>query len=157
MPNIGALLKQEIARLSRREIRGQVQAMKRASAQYRRHIAALRRQVATLERQMALIQRRVRDASTAPATGAATQKVRFVAKGLKSQRNRLGLSAADYGRLVGVSAQSVYNWEQGHNSPRPEQLTMIAALRGLAKREAQQRLKELRAKAIKRPRRGRRP
>ena len=59
MPNIGALLKQEIARLSRREIRGQVQATKKASSQYRRHIATLKRQVTTLERQMALLQRRV--------------------------------------------------------------------------------------------------
>ena len=49
MPNIGAVLKQEIARLSRREIRGQVEATKKASAQYRRHIATLRRQIATLE------------------------------------------------------------------------------------------------------------
>jgi hypothetical protein len=45
IPNIGAVLKHEIARLSRREIRAQVQTTKKASAQYRRHIAALRREV----------------------------------------------------------------------------------------------------------------
>jgi DNA-binding transcriptional regulator YiaG len=143
MPNIGALLKQEIARLSRREIRGQVETTKKASAQHRRHIAALKRQVGTLERQMALLQRRVLDTPAAPKGNSATQKVRFVAKGLKSQRNRLGISAADYGRLVGVSAQSVYNWEQGHASPRAEQLRMIAALRGIGKRDAQARLAQL--------------
>ena len=65
MPNIGAVLKQEIARLSRREIRGQVEATRKASAQYRRHIATLRRQIATLERQMALLQRRVGNGSAA--------------------------------------------------------------------------------------------
>ena len=59
MPNIGALLKQEITRLSRREIRSQVQATKKASSQYRRHIAALKRDVAVLQRQMAVLQRRV--------------------------------------------------------------------------------------------------
>ena len=42
MPNIAALLKQEITRLARREVRAQVQATKKASTQYRRHIAALR-------------------------------------------------------------------------------------------------------------------
>jgi hypothetical protein len=48
-----------------------------------------------------------------PATAISSNgKVRFVADGLKSQRSRLGLSAADYGRLVGVSAQSVYNWNK---------------------------------------------
>ena len=63
---------------------------------------------------------------------------------------RLGLSAADYGSLVGVSAQSIYNWEQGHASPRPAQLKVIAALRGVGKREAQERLKQLSVKGSKR-------
>jgi DNA-binding transcriptional regulator YiaG len=136
MPNIGVLLKQEIARLSRREIRAEVQATKKASAQYRRHIAALRRQVATLERQVGLLQRHKLDGATSAPTSATGQKLRFVAKGLKSQRARLGLSASDYARLVGVSAQSIYNWEQGHATPRPEQIAVIAKLRGIGKREA---------------------
>jgi DNA-binding transcriptional regulator YiaG len=152
MPNIGDLLKQEIARLSRREIRGQVQATKKASSQYRRHIATLKRQVTTLERQMALLQRRVLGPGTAAASGSTNHRVRFVAKGLKSHRNRLGFSAADYGRLVGVSAQSVYNWEQGHASPRAEQLKIIATLRGIGKREAQARLHQLGAKGTNRRR-----
>ena len=146
MPNIGALLKQEIARLARREVRAQVQATKKASTQYRRHIAALRRQVGTLERQVTLLQRRVPDKAAAAPPGGPVQKMRFVAKGLKSQRARLGLSAADFGRLVGVSAQSVYNWEQGQAIPRAEQLAVIAARRGIGKREAQRVLEQVGAK-----------
>ena len=153
MPNIGALLKQEITRLSRREIRGEVQATRKASAQFRKHIAALRRQVATLERQVALIQRRVLATPSVVKSNSALRNVRFVAKGLKSQRIRLGLSAADYGSLVGVSAQSIYNWEQGHASPRPAQLKIIAALRGVGKRDAQERLKHLSATRSERSRR----
>lgn len=135
MPNIGAMLKQEITRLARREVRAQVQATKKASTQYRRHIAALRRQVAALERQLGLVRRRMTDGAPA-APGEPSQKIRFVAKGLKSQRARLGLSAADFGRLVGVSAQSIYNWEQGHATPRASQLAILAARRGIGKREA---------------------
>jgi DNA-binding XRE family transcriptional regulator len=135
MPNIGAMLKQEITRLARREVRVQVQATKKASTQYRRHIAALRRQVTALERQLAILRRRG-SAAAPPATGDTPQKIRFVAKGLKSQRARLGLSAADFGRLVGVSAQSIYNWEQGHATPRAGQLAILAARRGIGKREA---------------------
>jgi DNA-binding XRE family transcriptional regulator len=143
MPNIGTLLKEEITRLSRKEVRRQMQPATRSSAQYRRHIAALRRQVSTLERKLAQLQRNARPGPPAEANGTGAQKVRFVAKGLKSQRSRLGLSAAEYGRLVGVSAQSVYNWEQGHAVPRAEQLGRIAALRGVGKRAAQARLEEL--------------
>lgn len=120
--------------------------------QYRRHIATLKRQVAMLERQMALLQRRVLGPGAAAASGSTNHRVRFVAKGLKSHRNRLGFSAADYGRLVGVSAQSVYNWEQGHASPRAEQLKIIATLRGIGKREAQARLHQLGAKGTNRRR-----
>jgi len=154
MPNIGALLKQEIARLSRREIRVQVQATKKASAQYRRHIAALRRQVATLERQVGMLQRRGLDGAPASTAKPADQKVRFVAKGLKSQRARLGLSAAEYARLVGVSAQSIYNWEQGHASPRAEQVAIIAKLRAIGKRQARQYLDRLGEQPARTRRRG---
>lgn len=143
MPNIGALLKQEIARLARREVRAQVQATKKASTQSRRHIAALRRQVGLLERRVALLQRRAPDEAATVSARTPAQKMRFVAKGLKSQRARLGLSAADFGRLVGVSAQSVYNWEQGHAVPRAEQLAMIASRRGIGKREAQRLLEQI--------------
>jgi DNA-binding transcriptional regulator YiaG len=140
MPNIGTLLKQEIMRLSRREIRAQLQVTRKASAQSRGHIATLKRQVATLERQLALMQRQGPAKSPAAPDNAAATKLRFVAKGLKSHRRRLDLSAADYGRLAGVSAQSIYNWEQGQTSPRPEQLRTIATLRAIGKREARQRL-----------------
>jgi ribosome-binding protein aMBF1 (putative translation factor) len=145
MPNIGALLKQEIARLSRKEVRSEVLATKKASAQHRRHIAALKRQVATLERELSVLRRRVNDRAPAAAAPAGRQHVRFVAKGLKSHRDRLGMSAAEYGKLIGVSAQSIYNWEQGHARPRSGQLGRIAALRSIGKREAQGHLKRLAA------------
>jgi len=138
MPNIGVLLKQEITRLSRREIRVETQTTKQASSQYRRDIAALKRELVTLKRQVALLHRA--NKSAAPANGSDGKKVRFVAKGLRSQRSRLGLSAGDYGKLVGVSAQSVYNWEQEHSIPRSQQVVAIAALRSIGKREAVARL-----------------
>ena len=142
MPNIGAMLKQEIARLSRREVRAHGQATKKASAQHRKHIAALRRQVAKLERQVALLQRRVLGVSPSAQAPSPKQKVRFVAKGLKSQRSRLGLSAADYGRLVGVSAQTIYNWEREEARPRGAQRAKLAVVRGIGKREARKRLEQ---------------
>lgn len=142
MPNIGSMLKQEIARLSRREVRSITDSTRKAAAQHRRHIAALRRQVATLERQVAVLQRQRLGATTASAAVSSGTKMRFVAKGLKSQRARLGLSAADYGKLVGVTAQSVYNWERGDATPRGEQLARVAALRAIGKREAMARLEQ---------------
>jgi len=141
MPNIGTLLRQEIARLSRREARGEVEATRKASHHYRKEIAELKRKVTAVERQVALLSRRTLDR---PAAAPAEDKaLRYSAKGLQSQRRRLGFSAADYGRLLGVSAQSIYNWEQGEAVPRGEQLAKLAALRDIGKREARARLEQV--------------
>ena len=145
MPNIGALLRDEITRLSRRTLRSEVGATKKATTQHRRHIAALKRQVAQLERQVSLLVRRQAQLAPAAPVESDSKRVRFIAKGLRSQRDRLGLSATDFGRLVGVSAQSIYNWEHGSTRPRAEQAALLAALRGSGKREVQARLQQLAA------------
>lgn len=143
MPNIAALLKQEITRLARKEGRGAIDPLKKASAQHRRAIAALRRQIAQLQRQLATLGRRLEKGVGAAPAAPEEPKVRFVARGLRSHRARLGLSAAEYGKLVGVSAQSIYNWEQGAARPRAAQLAALVSLRGIGKREAQARLAQL--------------
>jgi DNA-binding transcriptional regulator YiaG len=55
--------------------------------------------------------------------------VRFSAKSVRSQRRRLGLSAEDYGKLVGVSPLTIHHWEQGKARPRKAQLAALVAVR----------------------------
>ena len=143
MPNIASVLKEEIVRLARKEMRSEMEGLKKASAQFRSEIAALKRRVAALEKQVArLTKKETRRA--APETNVdATSRVRFSAKGLASKRKRLGLSAADLGALLGVSGQTVYHWEAGKTRPRAQQLAAIAPLRGMGKRQAMARLEEL--------------
>ena len=59
---------------------------------------------------------------------------------MATNRKRLGLSAADFGMLVGATGQSVYPWERGKWKLRAGNLADIAALHGIGKREAAQRL-----------------
>jgi DNA-binding transcriptional regulator YiaG len=140
MANMATLLKQEISRLARKEVKAGTQVTRRAAAQYRRDIAELKRQVGSLSREVAYLKkqdrRRVEDAPAAEST----VPRRFSADGLRKHRERLGVSAADYASLLGVSGQTVYNWEQGKARPRAEQLQRLAELRALGKREAQQRI-----------------
>jgi DNA-binding transcriptional regulator YiaG len=96
--------------------------------------------------------RKVGTAARIPAKQASETRIRFVAKGLVSQRKRLGLSASHFGELAGVSGQSIYNWERGTTYPRTEQLAQLVALRGVGKREAQARLEQGKAKQTKRAR-----
>lgn len=143
MPNIAAVLKNEISRIARREIRTETAVLKKASAQYRREIAHLKRQVSNMQGKVSLLEKRIlRDVST-QATEADAKNVRFTAKGLRSQRKRLGLSAIEYGKLVGVSGLTVYAWEKGTSRPRKTLLPVLASIRNMGKREVQARLEVL--------------
>lgn len=141
MANLGVVLKAEISRLARKEIRAEVESLRKASSNYRREIAELKRQVAQLERGLRQASRTkvaVPDAAS-PDSG----RFRFSAKGLQSLRAKLGLSAADLGKLAGVSGQSIYHWEQGKSVPRKSQLPKLAGLRSIGKKEAMAMLAKL--------------
>ena len=142
MPNIASLLKAEITRLSRREIKKELAAVRKANIAYRHDIAALKRQITALEHKAAQLAKRAGRQIPGQPAALPDRPVRFVAKGLRSMRKRLGLSAAELAALVGVSEQSVYNWETKKATPRKEQFAQLIALRGIGKREMQQRLQE---------------
>ncbi|HEY6941637.1 helix-turn-helix transcriptional regulator [Dokdonella sp.] len=155
MPNIATFLKAEIARLARKEIRGEVGALRKSSAAHRRDIAALKREIATLQRQNKQLAKRASVVAETDADGGEGDvRNRFSAKGFKSLRARLGLSADQLATLLGASMQSVYNWEHGKTTPRPNQVAAIAALRTIGKREAMRRLEEAQAPAKGRKRAG---
>jgi len=136
MPNIASLLKSEISRVSRKEVRGETLALKKAVAAYRAEIAALKRRAQALEQELRRLSKSAPKAAPLVAGAQSSPKLRFSAKGLASQRNRLGLSAEDIGLLVGASGQSIYNWEADKARPRAQHLPALAALRTLGKKEA---------------------
>lgn len=145
MSSFADQLKSEISRIARKEVRAETRALKKSNVQYRSEIAALKRRLADAERLVARLARgagqatsRARAAQDDDASGA--QGLRFRVAGFASLRKKLGLSAADMGRLIGVSAQSVYHWETGKTRPRASQLAAIAAVRKLGKREVAARL-----------------
>lgn len=144
MSSFADLLKSEIARIARKEVRAETKALKQANTQYRADIAALKRRLIALERALA---RQATSGRTATPAAAAddgvtspAQGLRFRVAGFASLRKKLGLSAAEMGQLIGVSAQSVYHWEAGKSRPRASQLAAIAAVRKLGKREVAARL-----------------
>lgn len=160
MTTLAVALKDEIRRLARKEIKAQTGTTARAVAQYRREIAKLKRLLRGHDKKIAFLEGQERKRLGEPeASGAANGRVRFSASSVKAQRRRTGLSAADYARLVGVSALTIYNWEQGKSRPRRAQLASLTALRGMGKRAAQAKLALLKAddeKASSRTKRARR-
>jgi len=149
MPNIAVMLRQEIIRLARREIRSQTQGLRKASAQFRRDVAELKRHAAKLKAEVARLGRRVGEGAAPEIAEADSAKVRFAAKSVISQRKSLGISAADYGKLIGVTAHTIYKWEHGTSRPRRAQLSAFAAVRRQSKTEVLARLGQMREKAPK--------
>lgn len=155
MPNIAAVLKAEIARVARKEVRAETEALRRASTAQRSEISALKRRIQDLEKQLNAFSRTsargTAKAAGAPAleSGSNADGIRFRAEGMASNRKRLGLSASDFGLLVGATGQSVYSWEQGKSKPRVKALAAIAALRGIGKREVAKRLEALKRGSLR--------
>ena len=143
MPNIAALLKAEIVRIARKEVRAQTAGLKKAVTAYRSEIAALKRQAQAAEQQLRRLGKTTAQSALAVDGEVSTTALRFSAKGLAAQRRRLGLSARECGLLLGASAQSVYNWEEGKARPHSKHLTAIAALRSFGKRQARAHLESL--------------
>src|SRR3954463_5336646 len=141
MADIASVLKAEIARIARKEVRAQTLAFKKASALHRSGIASLRKQIDTLERQLKNQQKSAsRPTRTSEAVPDEGLRLRFRAGGFASLRKKFDISAADMGKLLGVTGQSVYAWEAGKSRPRAGQLKAIAAVRKLGKREVTARL-----------------
>ncbi|WP_341887064.1 helix-turn-helix transcriptional regulator [Variovorax sp. YR752] len=143
MPDITSILKAEISRVARKEVRAEIETLKKASTSHRSAIADLRRQISALEKEL----RRVSKGTTRQAAAATPDdadgsdtKRRFSATRLAGHRAKLGLSAASYGALVGVSGQTIYHWEQGKARPRAAQLESLATVRSLGARDIAERL-----------------
>ena len=147
MPNIASLLKNEISRIARKEVRAQTAGFKKSVAAYRSEIADLKRRAAVLERAVRRVGKAGAKVSPPAPNDESAQSLRFSAKGFASQRRRLGLSAEDFGLLLGASGQTIYNWEHAKARPRARHLPAIAALRTWGKKQAQSKLAALRGAA----------
>lgn len=150
MANLASVLKAEVVRLARKELRAETDQLRKTGISQRSDLAALRRRVAELERTLKALVKGSERAQRRAAKEAHFEDVadsgqfRFRAAGMATNRKRLGLTSADFGLLVNASGASVLAWERGRSKPGPNHLAAIAALRGVGKREVAARLESLR-------------
>ena len=103
-------LKAEITRLSRKEIKRELEPIKRVNAAQRGLIANLRRDIAGLQKEVAHLQRAAGKA--APAEVDDTKGFWISGKGVLSLRKRLGITQAELAKLADVTNQSIVRWEK---------------------------------------------
>lgn len=174
MATLANALKEEISRLARKEVRQQTAGTVKSVAQLERDVAALKSQVQDLrhtpsaprtpdasgqtvgkktagkktasKKAPAKRQNGAEKAADAkPAAGTRSARAQFSPDALKVHRGRLELSADNYGKLIGVSGLSIYNWEGGKAKPRESSIAALASIKGIGKREAARRLEALAA------------
>ena len=146
MPNIAAVLKAEILRLAGKAVRSAVTPLKGEKVALKKTVRDLRRRVERLEQDNEILvaeQTRHRQLVVG-AIAADDLRIRVTGKGMRSLRRRLGLTQEEFARLVGVSAQNVYQWERKQGAIRVRDTTKksIFAIRDLGAREAKRRLED---------------
>ena len=146
MANVITALKAEIARIARKEAKQAVAPLRKPANATRLTLADLKRRVAALEqenKQLAASLSKI--PQPAPAEEPAKAKGWVSGKGVRSLRQKLGLSQEAFAQLVGVSPNAVYQWERKSGMLRLRSKTQAAvmAARKLGSREAKAKLAEM--------------
>ena len=148
MPNIAKVLREEIQRLAKRQVRAELSPVRRDNVRLKKIVADLRRQMAALNRTSRELVKKVTPVVAVKETEEATEKaakLRPTSKSLKKLRARLGLTQAQLGKLLGVSGGAVVQWasKEGRIRMRKTTLSALAGIQNIGKREAWRRLEEM--------------
>ena len=142
MSKFTKLLKEEISRLARKEVRKKFSPLRSRVIDLNREVSGLKKELDKRDKKISRLEKLVAEAQPAPvpASKEEVKKARISPRLIKIQRKRLDLNQSDFARLIGVSVSAVRSWEQGRSAPRGENLASFVAVRKLSKREAYDRL-----------------
>jgi len=137
------VLKDEIARIARKEAKLESTPARKLIASQRGLIADLRRQVNTMQKDLNALKK----STPAPVKVVKEQpEGRFwiTGKGVRALRKKLGLTQAKFGKLAGVSLATVANWESEEGKisiRRKDTSAKLQDMRGMGKRAVAEMLK----------------
>ena len=141
MPNIAQVLKEEIARIARREIRQEAGGLKEANSRLRERIKDLLDQVTGLKTRMRQLERSVERVGRRPAEKISVSGVpararngAFSPKAFSAWIDRCGLKHPAAAMLFGASVNSIIRWKTGQSVPRAKQREKFEELRHLGKK-----------------------
>lgn len=138
MPNLSQAIKEEIIRLSRKEVKAAVNPVRKANFTLKLTVADLKRQVAALESANKALLKTVKPAAEAVETAPdEIEKARFTAGTIKKLREKLGASQESFAKFLGVSGNTVYNLEHkaGRLRLRSGTLAALVKAKKIGKRE----------------------
>ena len=156
MGKLEGMIKSEIVRLAKREIRKIARPLSRDVRSMRSTVSQLRKTVLALQRLTARQESESRKEKVLlEATPEEVKKSRFSPRLIHTLRKRLGITQKEMATLTGVTVGAIYQWEQGMFEPRGQKKGMLVALRKLGRREVRKLLEERRSaiaeKKVRRP------
>ena len=151
MPDLNKPIREEITRLTRKELKDALQNQKKTNITLKKSLAAVKAECVELSLEVKAIHKLLpKTTSVEKAPEVADDKLkrfRPTSKTVKQLRAKLGVSQDNLGKLLNVSSQAVSLWErkEGPLQLRGETKASLFALRTVHKREANARLSELSA------------
>lgn len=122
----------EVVRMARKELKPELQGMRKAITSHRSEIAALKREVKSLTSQLKVTQRKTKVGMVAAPSDqpkaskrAAREDFVFAPEMLAQMRNALSATPLQMAALLAVSPLTYSRWEKGQAQPRTKQLAKI--------------------------------
>jgi len=153
MGRVEAIIKSEIVRLAKREIRKITFPLGRDVRALKGFVSQLRRTVSELQR-FAALQKKELEKKEIPlqANPEEVKMSRFSPRLIRSLRRRLGITQKELALLTGVTVGAIHQWESGIFKPTMKKKEVIVALRKLRRREVRKLIEEKNAEIEKKVR-----
>jgi len=136
MGKMEQMLRSEITRLAKKQVRATCLPLARGVRRLKRTVAALRKTVAVLVRLATELQvERTAERAKLAAAPEEVKAARVSPDLIKRLRARLGITQGEFATLVSVSTNAVGFWEQGKARPKGHNREALVALRKLGRRE----------------------
>ncbi len=136
MSKLGTIIKSEIMRLAKREVRKISVPLGRDVRFLKSTVTQLRKAVLTLQRITAHQQKELEKGKMLLEAAPEEVKVsRFSSRLIRSLRGHLGITQKELAILTSVTVGAVHQWESGQFKPSMKKKAVMVALRKLGRRE----------------------
>ncbi len=142
MAKIESIIKSEIQRLAKHEVRSVYRPLRKEVWGLKLKLSNLIKNFAVLDRMAKGIAKTM---SIEPKLEASPEEVkasRFTPERIAGLRKKLGISQREFGILTGASLGAVQSWEKGKFKPQGEKKAALVAMRKLRKRDVRKMLAE---------------
>lgn len=142
MGKVESILKSEMIRLARREMRKNFVPLKQDIWSMKGILSQLQKSVLILQRFKSQQEKQMAQKPAPEVTPEEMKKARFSPRLIKALRKHLGVSQREMAALAGVTVGAVFQWEKGIFEPKDEKKKILIGLRKLGRREARTLLEE---------------